>query len=139
MWFLFWKQLNSLFKQLYISSLDHPPLTFALEVTLLFYTNTRDCEIMETYQISKRTLSLDKNKSIDWNYVRKDIARVEVWRWIFARSAVNYGEKIFAAYFLHLFAVNAVNRGKFFFHRVLGGGELYFSPLDAMNFFFHRI
>ena len=42
--------------------------------------------------------------------------RVEVWRWIFVRSAVKCGEKniIFTAYFLHLFAVNAVNRRELF-------------------------
>ena len=42
--------------------------------------------------------------------------RVEVWRWIFVRNAVKCGEKniIFTAYFLHLFAVNAVNRGELF-------------------------
>ena len=43
--------------------------------------------------------------------------RVEVWWWIFVRNAVKCGEKkiIFTAYFLHLFAVNAVNRGELFF------------------------
>ena len=50
------------------------------------------------------------------SYISYRHSRVEVWRWIFARNAVKCGEKkiIFTAYFLHLFAVNAVNRGELF-------------------------
>ena len=44
---------------------------------------------------------------------------------------------IFTAYFLHLFAVNAVNRGELFFFTAFSVAVNYsFSPLNAMNYFF---
>ena len=44
---------------------------------------------------------------------------------------------IFTAYFWHLFAVNAVNRGElFFFTAFLVALNYSFSPLNAMNYFF---
>ena len=63
------------------------------------------------------------------NFTRDIQSRVEVWWWIFVRNAVKCGEKkiIFTAYFVHLFAVNAVNRGELFFFTA-------FSV--AVNFFF---
>ena len=48
-------------------------------------------------------------------------------------------KKIFTAYFLHLFAVNAVNRGELFLFTAFSVAVNYsFSPLNAMNYFFHR-
>ena len=40
------------------------------------------------------------------------------------------------AYFVHLFAVNAVNRGELFFFTAFSVAVNFFSPLNAMNYFF---
>ena len=61
--------------------------------------------------------------------------RVEVWWWIFVRNAVKCGEKkiIFTAFFLHLFAVNAVNRDELFFFTAFSVAVNYsFSPLNRL-------
>ena len=55
------------------------------------------------------------------------------------RKCVGDEKKIFTVYFLHLFAVNAVNRGELFFFTAFSVAVNYFfSPLNVMNYFFHR-
>ena len=76
----------------------------------LRYSQEWDLVVIRLPPIHGHLKYTDKLDVIDW----MKLSRVEVWRWIFLKNAVKCGEKNFTAYFLHLFAVNAVNRGELF-------------------------
>ena len=97
---------------------------------------------LELHSVYTRCLTISLTRQVLVNVPVTDAtSRVEVWWWIFVRNAVKCGEKkIFTAYFLHLFAVNAVNRGELFFSpRSRWRWVILFHRLMRWIIFFHRI